>query len=234
MGSAAGIEKVSAGRVGLTVEEYRKRIDAGEKWCHAHRAWHPTAEFGKDRSRGDGLAATCLNSRAVVGSSPGARERRLRAAKGERWCRGCEAWLPSADVGKSGCCRPHAAEQYRAYYAKNPGPIKAQKSARARGLDPIPPWWRKERFERFGDLCAYGCQRPAEAIDHIWPVARGGKSVPGNLVPACTSCNSSKKACNPTPWVERGFVAFPEAWDDVAALAILHNTDKWAEEVFNV
>ena len=33
------------------------------KWCTACKADHPVAAFGRDRTRGDGLAARCLASR---------------------------------------------------------------------------------------------------------------------------------------------------------------------------
>ena len=70
-------------------------------------------------------------------------------------------------------------------------------------------------------------------IDHVWPVVRGGKSTPGNLVPACTTCNSKKRDKNPTPWVERGLALMPEPWERLVALAFEHNTDIWLEELIN-
>jgi hypothetical protein len=39
--------------------------------------------------------------------------------------------------------------------------------------------------------CAY-CSNPAETIDHVVPLARGGTNYEGNLVPCCKWCNSSK------------------------------------------
>lgn len=42
------------------------------------------------------------------------------------------------------------------------------------------------------DPCVY-CGAPAESIDHIVPVARGGSGEWQNLAPACLSCNSSKR-----------------------------------------
>ena len=62
MGSAAGAERTAAIRVGVSVDEYRARRSAGEKWCYACRAWHPTGAFVADRRRGDGRKAKCLRS----------------------------------------------------------------------------------------------------------------------------------------------------------------------------
>jgi hypothetical protein len=30
-------------------------------------------------------------------------------------------------------------------------------------------------------------------MDHLWPLSRGGAHEPGNVVPACHSCNASKR-----------------------------------------
>lgn len=62
-GSAAGAEKTAAIRLGLTLEEYKRRIAAGQKFCGACKEWHRRREFGLDKTRGDGYAATCLASR---------------------------------------------------------------------------------------------------------------------------------------------------------------------------
>jgi 5-methylcytosine-specific restriction endonuclease McrA len=34
-------------------------------------------------------------------------------------------------------------------------------------------------------------------MDHIVPLARGGKSTKGNIVPSCKSCNVNKKLDTP-------------------------------------
>jgi len=55
-------------------------------------------------------------------------------------------------------------------------------------------WWRRK--------CASGkchyCGRTVGAgnltMDHMVPLARGGRSTRSNLVPACKECNSSKQA----------------------------------------
>jgi 5-methylcytosine-specific restriction endonuclease McrA len=37
-------------------------------------------------------------------------------------------------------------------------------------------------------------------MDHLVPLARGGKSTKGNVVPACKTCNSQKKQLLPMEW----------------------------------
>lgn len=229
-GSAAGAAKVKAARLGMAVEQYLARVASGEKWCRACSEWHPRAAFGVDRSRPDGLVPVCMAARGTAtGTRPTSRERRQKREAGLAWCRGCEHWLPVTEV-RQGACRPHLAAEYRAHYAANPEPTRQRVYARKRDLDPIPAWWLEERRELFGGLCAYGCGRPGATVDHVWPVARGGRSVPGNLVPACASCNASKKDRDPRPWVDRGWLAFPWEWLEVADLADLHGTDEWMSE----
>ena len=58
-------------------------------------------------------------------------------------------------------------------------------------------WWKAQVAK--GE-CHY-CHRifpPSElTLDHVVPVARGGKSTRGNCVPCCRECNASKKAYTP-------------------------------------
>jgi len=65
-------------------------------------------------------------------------------------------------------------------------------------------WWRN-RVSR-GE-CHYCGRRipPAElTMDHVVPLARGGRSTRGNLVPSCQKCNTSKKLETPVEQMLRG------------------------------
>ena len=55
--------------------------------------------------------------------------------------------------------------------------------------------WRKTRAAVLAQqpLCAE-CGRPAEHVDHIEPIARGGTDHPANLRGLCAVCNLSKAA----------------------------------------
>lgn len=75
-----------------------------------------------------------------------------------------------------------------------------------RRLFPVPE--RKAAFERAGNRCEYDgflwfrCPHPAHHADHFYPHTRGGATSMRNLVAACSSCNLSKSAHMPTPWVK--------------------------------
>jgi 5-methylcytosine-specific restriction endonuclease McrA len=120
---------------------------------------------------------------------PGQQERRRRAAQGE----GCEEWRPAESVLRQGVCRPCANREWRAAYARDPAPIRIRVHARKRGVAPIPQIARELLLEQFDGQCAY-CAAAATTWDHLTPVALGGRTEPGNVVPACASCNSSKRA----------------------------------------
>ena len=61
-------------------------------------------------------------------------------------------------------------------------------------------WWKR----RLAKGVCYYCGRivlPKElTMDHIVPIARGGRSTKGNVVAACKECNNAKKQLLPMEW----------------------------------
>ncbi|MEG1479805.1 MAG: HNH endonuclease [Kiritimatiellia bacterium] len=58
-------------------------------------------------------------------------------------------------------------------------------------------WW-KACLEKGECYYCHGHFAPAElTMDHLIPVARGGHSDKGNVVPACFACNQEKSARTP-------------------------------------
>lgn len=51
--------------------------------------------------------------------------------------------------------------------------------------------FRQEILNAWGHRCAY-CGEHAQSLDHVMPKAKGGLTVPRNLVPACLTCNGLK------------------------------------------
>jgi 5-methylcytosine-specific restriction endonuclease McrA len=136
---------------------------------------------------------------------PGTQERRKMAAIGFRWCRGCKAWLDAVVVLKEGVCQPCANTEMRDRYAKSEGFREARKAHRdrhRRSVERMPMHAKELVLELFDGQCAY-CDARATSWDHVIPVSKGGKTVPGNMVPACLSCNSAKHDLPWLTWVER-------------------------------
>lgn len=134
-------------------------------------------------------------------SRPGQQIRRKMAAQGMKWCRRCSIWLDAEQVGKNGLCRPHENETYRKMYAVAPEAIRARATQRRLIRLDRRKLLRDDLFELFGGLCAY-CPAPATTVDHIIPVSADGPTAPGNLVPACLPCNSSKRDRDVYAWLE--------------------------------
>lgn len=57
-------------------------------------------------------------------------------------------------------------------------------------------------LEHFGHRCAYCGTDDPLAQEHFIPLSKGGGYTPDNIVPACKSCNSSKKNKMPEVWCE--------------------------------
>ncbi|WP_369190139.1 HNH endonuclease [Streptomyces sp. R08] len=57
---------------------------------------------------------------------------------------------------------------------------------------------KADLFPRWGGCCY--CDGPAEHIDHVTPLSKGGRDVLSNAVPACADCNLSKAALTLAEW----------------------------------
>jgi 5-methylcytosine-specific restriction endonuclease McrA len=57
-------------------------------------------------------------------------------------------------------------------------------------------------FDSTSGLCNY-CDDEATAIDHFFPISKGGPDDEDNLVPACKTCNSSKHDSHPVAWLTK-------------------------------
>jgi len=62
------------------------------------------------------------------------------------------------------------------------------------------PWWKRKCAKGRCHYCDRRIPAAELTMDHIVPVARGGKSTKGNVVPACKSCNNKKKQLLPMEW----------------------------------
>lgn len=80
--------------------------------------------------------------------------------------------------------------------------LKAKARRRAKGGDhrlTVEEWGAL--LIAFNHSCAYClCSAVKLTADHFIPLAAGGHTVAGNIVPACVSCNSSKQDKPPQTW----------------------------------
>jgi len=162
-----GAVKIAAKKAGLTVEEYRARLDDGLKKCTKCKEWRGTGEFNKDSSRWDNLSPSCHNCIRV--NDPYATARgRPSTFKGKKHTPESRANMRRAHKGKPSPMdgKRHTLESRR----------KMSESAKKRGIKgPKHPryqhggfqvkhdlrrsseykWWRIQVFERD----SYTCQK---------------------------------------------------------------------------
>jgi 5-methylcytosine-specific restriction endonuclease McrA len=58
-------------------------------------------------------------------------------------------------------------------------------------------WWKNELAKGRCHYCGKTFSSDALTMDHVLPIARGGKSAKGNVVPCCKQCNNDKKYLTP-------------------------------------
>ncbi len=61
-------------------------------------------------------------------------------------------------------------------------------------------WWKRKCAKGVCHYCGRQVPPGELTMDHIVPIARGGKSTRGNVVPCCKDCNSRKKDQLPMEW----------------------------------
>jgi len=87
------------------------------------------------------------------------------------------------------------------FYAPIDPDLLRRERARARELRQS-GWWKRKLSTGICYYCRRRVGTVALTMDHIVPLARGGRSVRGNVVPACKDCNTRKQSLLPVEWQE--------------------------------
>lgn len=61
-------------------------------------------------------------------------------------------------------------------------------------------WWQQKTSTGTCWYCAQKVGYHNLTMDHVIPLARGGRSTKDNLVPSCKECNNMKKSLLPVEW----------------------------------
>jgi 5-methylcytosine-specific restriction endonuclease McrA len=61
-------------------------------------------------------------------------------------------------------------------------------------------WWKRRLSKGLCHYCGRKTPPNELTMDHIVPIARGGRSAKGNVVPACKDCNNKKRQLLPMEW----------------------------------
>lgn len=128
----------------------------------------------------------------------------LRGPDNPQWSGGpAEARRRQIESGKS-------AARLRKYRAENPERVREWSQKRSAGRLQRLPWGTTQKLGRLQKWKCAICSRSVKAsyhIDHVMPLALGGKHEPANLQLLCPSCNVRKSAKHPVDFMrERGFL----------------------------
>ncbi len=63
-------------------------------------------------------------------------------------------------------------------------------------------WWQQKTAPGLCHYCGQKVNFHDLTMDHLVPLARGGRSTKENLVPSCKNCNNLKKTMLPIEWQE--------------------------------
>jgi 5-methylcytosine-specific restriction endonuclease McrA len=127
----------------------------------------------------------------------------LRGEANPQWTGGKAAYLERQKTPEK---RIQQAATLRRYRKANPHKLREWQQRRGKGkVLPRLPWGT---VPRIGDAQRWRCAicrcsiRGGYHLDHIMPIARGGKHVPRNLQLLCPSCNVRKNAKDPIAYMQ--------------------------------
>ncbi len=63
-------------------------------------------------------------------------------------------------------------------------------------------WWQNKISSGKCEYCGVSVSPKELTMDHVIPMARGGRSEKNNLVACCKECNNRKKSLLPQEWDE--------------------------------
>ena len=172
------------------------------KACSKCKQVKPTSEFGIHRKTSDGFYSQCLECRRQARAIYRKRHsQKIKQEQHDNYARNSE--LRKANVIAWQKANPQKFKQYQSISKKrNKEAIAAntrRRNARrkANGVFAIS---KKELVRLSQGPCFYCGSLDRITVDHVVAIARGGTDSIGNLVPACKTCNSSKRDLTIIEW----------------------------------
>ncbi|MEH0019843.1 MAG: HNH endonuclease [Desulfobacter sp.] len=85
------------------------------------------------------------------------------------------------------------------YFTFSDEAVIKKERAKARQLR-ASQWWKRKRANGICHYCKNAFPPKELTMDHVIPIARGGRSEKFNLVPCCKTCNTRKRQMLPVEW----------------------------------
>ncbi|MFL5812033.1 MAG: HNH endonuclease [Bdellovibrionia bacterium] len=88
----------------------------------------------------------------------------------------------------------------REYFTLDPAhtdPVRVRKEREKAQKLKKSQWWKQKLAAGICHYCGKKFSAKDLTMDHVVPIARGGTSTQGNVVPACKNCNQDKKLSTP-------------------------------------
>ena len=212
-----------------SVKAIRTREKKATKRCARCKQIKPVDNFGKCRSRKDGLQPYCKECIAMVDREYYTKNHERINTRNAKWRKDNpeKAKVSSAKWREENAVHVKVyskryyiehKEEAAAYHAKlmleSPEKeVLARLHRHARKYN-VPGSITIEqlfaRWEFYGGRC-YICGKLAEAVDHVIPLSVGGPNWPANLRPICAYCNSVKGATWPYDFVAARAISLSRA-----------------------
>lgn len=187
------VECITSGEGGTSAED----AAPCSKRCSMCSKMRPLDEFVKDKRKSDGRSSRCKPCQRKLG--------RAHYNDNTEYYR---EYRNSDDVRarnlelnrKWRTANPEKNREYRATAKGKAAQARARSKRRAAKAGvPHEPYSRAEIFAAYGNACAY-CDAPAEHLDHVVPISKGGADAAYNLLPACADCNLTKSDKSLADW----------------------------------
>ena len=169
------------------------------KTCTSCGEDRPLTEYAKRKASADGLAYKCKPCVSEYNRKYREAHRDELVEYSRKWHSENREYMRQYHIDN----RERRLNYYNEWKLSNRDKRRATEQARrARKMNAGGSFTDKEwqaKLEEFEGRCAY-CPGEAEHIDHIVPVSKGGTSFIWNLIPACASCNLSKRDRSLEEW----------------------------------
>jgi 5-methylcytosine-specific restriction endonuclease McrA len=179
-------------------------ISVCTKICSRCKEEKPTSEFGKRSSRPDGLQYFCKPCSRLAVKEIRYRDIELTRRKEAEYIKANKQASLKRQRRWREANRDKARNNTRRWRLENPEKARYLRHVR-RAMEMNAPTFlitKKDMAALLSRPCVY-CGGPNQHIDHVIPLARGGRNSIGNLVSSCAKCNQAKGASFVMQWKMR-------------------------------